>query len=61
MEANKEDYDFKRIKKIFKSPTEDSVYLDEKTLTRMIRSPEIQSKASRLTDLFFKHQFSFNS
>jgi hypothetical protein len=59
MEERRQEYDFKLIKRKFKQPTNDKVYMEPEEIERMIRQPQMQARAEDLLNLFQNHQFSF--
>ncbi len=63
IEAEKHLYDFKYIKRKFKSPTETDagVYLSKEKMHSAVRDPTIQNSADKLLNLWQNYQFSFES
>jgi hypothetical protein len=61
MEERRQEYDFKLIKRKFKQPTNDKVYMEPEEIDRMIKQPQMQARAEDLLNLFQNHQFSFGA
>jgi len=55
MEERRQEYDFKLIKRKFKQPTNDKVYMEPEEIDRMIRQPQMQARAEDLLNLFQNH------